>query len=773
MHRRLSILLLPLLVGAGFWWWQTRIPRQPTPLPPAIAHATVAETPEIAIPLADAAATTAPAQLAANAATPHSASIADILAAAGDLSDPVIRTRVVAAIQQLEEENLAAAEALAAHLGLPTRVELPDGRIRQLVGMEDGRLLYHVTENLNAAISGATNLAQAAPSSLSGVGVTIGLWESGGMPRATHQEFGGRVSPKQMALGTSDHATHTAGTMIAAGISATASGMAPQATIDAYDSISANAELTASGAAQPEEAGKIYLSNHSYGGDAGWESSANNSWTWFGTGTTATAFDEDFGRYNTSRRDTDAVAYALPYLLMVRSGGNHRNDGPNTGDTVYLSSTSTTPIIYNPTLHPPGDGVYRGGYDTLRLDSIAKNVLSVGAVADAVTGGARDLAKATQASFSSWGPTDDGRVKPDLVANGVSLTSSTFTSDTSYGSKSGTSMAAPSVTGSAALLVQLYRSLFPGDAMRASTLKGLLIHTADDLENPGPDYISGWGLLNTMAAANLIRDHAANPGKSRLHEQQLTATLTTQTHVFRWDGTSPIRVTLCWNDPSGPGLTGADNRTVTLRNNLDLKLIAPDDTTHRPYVMPFVGTWTQASMSENAITGVNNTDNVEQVYLAAPSVAGVYQAVVSFQGTLTNNAQFYSLLIDGAQNSGLNFAGWAQSFNLTGNNALANADPDADGLPNAAEFVLGGNPTLADADAIMPTFTFANNGAELRFNRTADSVGRATVSVQTSTDLVVWTDFATLSDAQTGLVTIQIPAHESGRQFVRLRVVLP
>ncbi|MDP1581441.1 MAG: S8 family serine peptidase [Candidatus Didemnitutus sp.] len=773
MHRRLSILLLPLLVGAGFWWWQTRIPRQPTPLPPAIAQAAVAVTPAIAVSLADAAATTAPAQLAANAATSHSASIADILAAAGDLSDPVIRARVVAAIRQLEGENLAAAEALASLLGQPTRVVLPDGRIRQLVGMEDGRLLYHVTENLNAAISAATDLAQAAPSSLSGVGVTIGLWEAGGMPRLTHQEFGGRVTPRQTGMSMSDHATHVAGTMIAAGINSAARGMAPEATIDAYDSTNANAELTASGAAQPEEAGKLYLSNHSYGGDAGWESSANNSWTWYGTGTTATAFDENFGRYNTSRRDTDAVAYALPYLLMVRSGGNHRNDGPNTGDTVYLSSTSTTPLIYNPALHPPGDGVYRGGYDTLRLDSIAKNVLSVGAVADAVTGGARDLAKATQASFSSWGPTDDGRIKPDLVANGVSLTSSTFASDTSYGSKGGTSMAAPSVTGSAALLVQLYRRLFPGGAMRASTLKGLLIHTADDLENPGPDYISGWGMLNTMAAAHFLRDHAAHPGKSRLSERQLTTTVTTETHEFRWDGTSPIRVTLCWTDPSGPGLTGADNRTATLRNNLDLRLIAPNDTTHLPYVMPFVGTWTQASLSENATTGVNNTDNVEQVYLAAPSVAGVYQAVISYQGTLTNHAQIYSLLIDGAQNPSLNFADWAQSFGLTGNNAQANADPDADGLPNAAEFVLGGNPTLADAAAIMPTFTFVNHGATLRFTRTADSVGRATINVQTSTDLVAWTDFATLGDAQTGLVTILIPAHESGRQFVRLRVVLP
>ncbi|MEY4488436.1 MAG: hypothetical protein RIQ79_944, partial [Verrucomicrobiota bacterium] len=69
-----------------------------------------------------------------------------------------------------------------------------------------------------------------------------------------------------------------------------------------------------------------------------------------------------------------------------------------------------------------------------------------------------------------------------------------------------------------------------------------------------------------------------------------------------------------------------------------------------PYVMPFVGTWTQAAMDLPATTGKNTTDNVEQVYLAAPPAAGVYRCVVSLTGTLTNSEQRYALLITGAAN---------------------------------------------------------------------------------------------------------------------------
>jgi hypothetical protein len=186
--------------------------------------------------------------------------------------------------------------------------------------------------------------------------------------------------------------------------------------------------------------------------------------------------------------------------------------------------------------------------------------------------------------------------------------------------------------------------------MRASTLKGLLIHTADDRGQPGPDYKFGWGLINAVAAVDLIRDHASNPLKIRMTEGLITSTATTQVHEFVWDGVSPIRATLCWTDPAGAATTTNDLRSPRLVNNLNLKITNPDGSDHLPYVMPFVGTWTQASMDLPAVTGINNTDNVEQVHVASPPTPGVYRCVITFSGTLANNQQRYSLLVTGSAN---------------------------------------------------------------------------------------------------------------------------
>nr|MCU0794236.1 S8 family serine peptidase [Opitutaceae bacterium] len=230
-------------------------------------------------------------------------------------------------------------------------------------------------------------------------------------------------------------------------------------------------------------------------------------------------------------------------------------------------------------------------------------MLTVGSVTDAVLNGMRDPSRANASVFSSFGPTDDGRIKPDLVANGDGVYSSLNGSDAAYGTLSGTSMATPNAVGTAALLIEEYARLFPGGAMRSSTLKGLLIHTADDRGLAGPDYKFGWGLINGQAAADLLRDHAAHALKSRLVEGVLDGASTTRTHEFVWDGTSAIRATLAWTDPAGTDTTTADLRTPRLRNNLEVKVVAPDGSEHLPFVMPFVGTWTQASMDLPATKG--------------------------------------------------------------------------------------------------------------------------------------------------------------------------
>jgi hypothetical protein len=579
---------------------------------------------------------------------PAHETVADILEALGPRPDAVEREAAIVAIRRLNQVRRQEAIERALALNLPVRFERVDGVVKEVTALDDaGDLLYYFTHNDRAAISTGANILNQLASPYTGAGVTIGMWD-GGSGRTSHQEFaGGRMVNKDGAAPI-DHATHVGGTLAAAGVVARARGMAFEAVVDSYDWNDDKAEMAERGASAPGQAGAIYLSNHSYGFITGWyrTGGSNPAFVWYGSGSGANAVDPRFGQYNTAARDSDALAYNAPYYLMFWSAGNDGTDNPSAGQSVRLSPSSTETVTYDPSVHPAGDGVYRNGYATIGFDGVAKNVLTVGSVSDAVTNGLRDPSVALVSNFSSRGPTDDGRIKPDLVANGESLYS-TRNGDTSYGNLSGTSMSAPNATGSAALLVEKYARLFSGGAMRSSTLKALLIHTADDLGTPGPDYRYGWGLLNAAAAADLLRDHAGDSGKLRLLEEKITPGDSTLVYEFVWDGESPIRATLVWTDPAGAATTSTDLRSPRLRNNLDLRIVGPDNQSFFPYVMPFVGTWTVESMSAPATTGINNTDNVEQVYIESPPGAGTYRLIVSYQGTLTNNEQYFSLLLDG------------------------------------------------------------------------------------------------------------------------------
>ncbi len=668
MHLR-SVVLVALALAVAAWWAFLRTPRVPASPSAAPASLSAAATtpgsgaPESQTPRANTPAPAPASSAASTAAVPPSPgsgstppsrrSVADILENAGDLSDPAVRERTVAAMQTLQQERRAAAIVRAQQLGLPLRTVGPRGRVREVYDLdEQGNIIYRTTLNLNAARSSGANLLQAETPALTGSGVTVGVWDAGPV-RTTHQELTGRVTLKDASTyDIDDHSTHVGGTIGASGVVASAKGMAPAVSIHSYDWDSDYTEMTAAGATAAGQSTKIYLSNHSYGTINGWDYTGETSpmWIWYGTGTGTTGADAGFGQYGADARDVDAVVAATPYLLPFVAAGNDGTDDPVNGDSVQLNPDDSSTDSYNSASHPQGDGKYRGGYDTIASSSIGKNVLTVGATSDAVTGTTRDIAKALLVDFSSVGPTDDGRIKPDLVANGEDLNSSVGTSNTAYDIYSGTSMATPSAAGSAALLVQLYGQLFPSGAMRASTLKALLIHTADDLGAAGPDYKNGWGLINVKAAADLLRELAANPNKLRLNESQINpTTATTVTFDFVWDGVSPIRATLCWTDPAATAATTLDSRTSTLVNNLDLKITGPDGSEHLPFVMPFVGTWTQVSMALAATRGLNSTDNVEQVVIATPPAAGTYHAIVSYRGTLKNNlAQQFGLIITGS-----------------------------------------------------------------------------------------------------------------------------
>ena len=418
------------------------------------------------------------------------------------LRDPAMRQNRVDARAEVARVRRAAAWARATQRGLPVKGEKPGGGAFELIDFDGERPLYRATCNANAAISSGANLLWAAPYGVTGNGGTVGVWDASSA-LTTHQEYGGRVTTKDGSGATSDHSSHVVGTVCAAGIDAAAKGMAPAVRVDSYDWDNDSGEMTARGAAVPGEAGMLNISSHSYGINAGWVYTQTPVYTWYGAGTTAAGYEDHFGQYNTYARDIDVLAYSLPYYLIFWAAGNDRSDNPATGNAVALSPGGAS-VSYDPALHPPGDRTYKGGYDTVSYEGLGKNVLTVGALTDAVSGGLRSPGSALMTSFSSWGPTDDGRIKPDVVANGYYLRSTSYAGDTSYSTMSGTSMATPSAAGSAHLLVHLFHTLFTNQVMRASTLKALLIRTADDKGNAGPDYEYGWGLINGSQPFSLI-----------------------------------------------------------------------------------------------------------------------------------------------------------------------------------------------------------------------------------------------------------------------------
>jgi uncharacterized repeat protein (TIGR02543 family) len=507
----------------------------------------------------------------------------------------------------------------------------------ELQAIRGDRPYVYRTMNVNAAISTAASLIRnTAPYNVNGAGETVGIWD-GGAVRSTHQELTGRVTVMDGAA-IIDHSTHVGGTIGASGVVAGALGMAPSVLIASYDWNSDLSEMTSRGMAVNNESGKIQLSNHSYGTLAGWDTS-DGTYKWYGAALTDRE-DASFGQYYSTARDWDTLCYSAPYYLPCKAAGNDRSDlAPPAGTTFsYYSRRKWVTKTYDPATDPYNDGYNNGGFDTLEPTGTAKNILTVGAVYDAVSGGSRSLAAAAMIAFSGWGPTDDGRVKPDVVGNGYSLYSSIGSGDASYGYYSGTSMATPNVCGSVTLLTDYYGQLFPGQCMLASTLKGLIIHTADDLGTAGPDYKFGWGLVNVKAAADVIKLHYDEPSAQHLVEQLLDAATTSRTNSFTWTGTNAIRVTLCWTDPSGAAQTGLDVTTKNLVNDLDLRVIGPQGQVYLPYVLA------PATPDVAATTGDNSIDNVEQVYIATPGTSGVCRITVSLHGGLSGSSQRYSVI---------------------------------------------------------------------------------------------------------------------------------
>ena len=479
---------------------------------------------------------------------------------------------------------------------------------------ELGQPQYYVTHNVNAAASISTDKVNTGGGygySLDGTGMTVHEWDGGGV-LTTHQEYSGRVVQVDGTTSTHYHSTHVAGTLIASGLTANAKGMAPAASLRAFDWTSDESEMANEAANY-----NALVSNHSYGMGRGWEYNGS-SWVWYGNTSISTLEDYLFGFYDAQAQDWDNIAYNAPYYLIVRSAGNDRDDAP-----------SSPPY--------PVDGPY----DCISHAGVAKNILTVGAVGD-IAGGYTQASDVVMTTFSSWGPTDDGRIKPDIVANGTGLYSSDNGNNADYTSLSGTSMSSPSAAGSMILLQEHYENINgAGNYMKAATLKAVVIHTADEAGlNDGPDYGFGWGMMNTKNAADLIADDAS---LNTIEENVLTNGGSYQRTVTALGG-EPVKVTIVWTDvPGNPVAAALDPTDFMLVNDLDLRLTESVNT-YYPWKLDGINPANAATRNTE-----NNADNVEVVFIDNPTAGVQYTVVVDHDGTLSGGSQAYSLIISGVE----------------------------------------------------------------------------------------------------------------------------
>ena len=474
---------------------------------------------------------------------------------------------------------------------------------KQLIGADEfGNPLYYTTLNVNASKRIKANSLYSGGGlglNVSGQGMIIGQWDSS-KPRTNHELITGKFTYGNDQNQTiSRHSTHIMGTMVGNNYSDTnATGVAYSATAHAYDWVDDVQEMAT------EARQGLLVANNSYGFDP----------IYYQT--------YQFGKYNETARDWDQIMYNAPYFQIVKAAGNAR--------------------AIDPAIVPQVSA--KGGYDLLEGAGVAKNVLVVTSVdKNENPTGDSDF---SVSSFSSFGGTDDGRIKPDIAAQGQDVYSSIETYNFAYGVYDGTSSATASVSAAIALLQEYWLfhdpSMFNGVSLKSSTIRALLAHTANDTGSLGPDYKTGYGLMNTERAVKLLANDSRNTlvKESTLQEGGEFRLYVVASKFEQ----QPLVATLAWTDPQGAipnDLT--DNHQKALINDLDITILKRGSTGSIQTFYP----WKLGGMdylTADATRGSDNSvDNLEKVEIDNPD--GLYEIVINHKSNFLYNRFSHFLLL--------------------------------------------------------------------------------------------------------------------------------
>ncbi len=283
------------------------------------------------------------------------------------------------------------------------------------------------------------------------------------------------------------------------------------------------------------------------------------------------------GGYTTLTRQLDQQVRLYPHLMHVFSAGNS-----GTTDCGYGAGA--------------GWGNITGGHKS------GKNLLAVGNM----------MSTSLLNSSSSRGPATDGRIKPDICGVGTSVNSTI--SPYTYASFTGTSMSCPGVSGTIAQLYEAYRELNNGDNPDAGLMKAIILNSADDLGNPGPDFRFGWGGLNARKAFRVMSDQTYETGEISQGEQLL--------HTINVPaGLSKLNVMVYWTD-----YEGAANAAFALVNDINFELVDPSNETILPWILD--PSPNSSALNSPATRGIDNLNNVEQVTVLSPQ-EGTYEIRVN------------------------------------------------------------------------------------------------------------------------------------------------